>query len=145
MSGLVTTVQENLTYFRVFLNDAATDLIVTETNKYYHYVTNMFPFKDHSRVHKKIDTTPQQFYVFLVLMLLMPLISKHTISDYWKNDPLITTPISLCLGTDFTCSPDSCILLITITQAHKILFGKSETYSELFWDLSVIFFYTFKK
>lgn len=80
-------------YFRAFFNDATIDLIVTETNKYYQYVTNMFPFKDHSRVHKWIDTTPQELYVFLALMLLMPLISKHNIADYWKNDPLIPTPI----------------------------------------------------
>lgn len=55
-------------YFRAFFNDATIDLIVTETNKYYQYVTNMFPFKDHSRVHKWIDTTPQELYVFLALM-----------------------------------------------------------------------------
>ena len=82
-------------YFRAFFNDATIDLIISETNKYYQYLTNKFTFPDHSRVHKWIDTTPQEFYVFLALMLLMPLINKHNIADYWKIDPLIPTPIFL--------------------------------------------------
>ena len=82
-------------YFRAFFNDATIDLIISETNKYYQYLTNKFTFPDHSRVHKWIDTAPQEFYVFLALMLLMPLINKHNIADYWKIDPLIPTPIFL--------------------------------------------------
>ena len=30
---------------------------------------------------------------FLALALLMPLKSKHNIAEYWKNDPMIPTPI----------------------------------------------------
>ena len=82
-------------YFHTFYNGATIDLIISERNKYYQYVTNKFTFPEHSRVQKWIDTTPQEFYVFLVLMQLMPLIRKHNIADFWKNYLLIPTPISL--------------------------------------------------
>lgn len=83
------TMHEN-DYFRTFFSDAAIDVIVTETNRYYQYITNKFTFKAHSRVHKWVDTAPQEKYVFLALILLMPLIRKHNIEDYWKK--LSTNP-----------------------------------------------------
>ena len=46
-----------------------------------------------SRLRKWVDTTVRELYVFLALLILMPLCRKPTISSYWRNDPLLPTPI----------------------------------------------------
>ena len=50
-------------------------------------------FTPKSRVHRWSDTNIEEMYVFHALLLLMPHIKKHVITDCWRNDPLIPTPI----------------------------------------------------
>lgn len=64
-------------YFRALFNDVAIEPIVTETNRYYQYITNKFIFKAHSWVHKRVNIRPQEIYVFLALILLIPLKMQH--------------------------------------------------------------------
>ncbi|XP_066965649.1 piggyBac transposable element-derived protein 4-like [Macrobrachium rosenbergii] len=52
-----------------------------------------FSFTQNSRVQKWVDTDPHEIYVYFALLLLMPLMKKHVLQDYWKQDPLIPTPI----------------------------------------------------
>lgn len=39
------------------------------------------------------DMSPSELLVFFALMLIMPLIKKYHLQDYWKNDALISTPV----------------------------------------------------
>ncbi|XP_068239945.1 piggyBac transposable element-derived protein 4-like [Palaemon carinicauda] len=86
------TAREN-EYFLALFNEELVDLIVCETNKYYRWVMEKFSFTQNSRVHKWVDTDVHEIYVYFALLLLMPLMKKHVLQDYWKQDPLIPTPI----------------------------------------------------
>lgn len=82
-----------LDFFKLFVDDAVIDLIVCETNKYFAYCggfTNLSPF---SRARRWKDTTCQELHVFLALTLMMPLVKKHAICDYWKKDSMTFLPV----------------------------------------------------
>jgi hypothetical protein len=46
-----------------------------------------------SRIQSWKDVTFAEMYVFFALALLMPLVKKHAIQDYWSNDCLTKTDI----------------------------------------------------
>lgn len=82
-----------LDFFKLFVDDAVMDLIVHETNRYFVYCggfTNLSPF---SRARRWKDTTSQELHIFLALTLLMPLVKKHAIRDYWKKDSMTFLPV----------------------------------------------------
>ena len=46
-----------------------------------------------SRFRHWVDTTSRELFVFIALMLVMPLSKKHVLQHYWRIDPLIQTPM----------------------------------------------------
>ncbi|XP_068250592.1 piggyBac transposable element-derived protein 4-like [Palaemon carinicauda] len=79
--------------FLALFNEELVDLIVCEINKYYQLVMEKFSFTQNSQVQKWMDTDVHEIYVYLSLLLLMPLMKKKPVlQDYWKQDPLIPTP-----------------------------------------------------
>lgn len=80
-------------YFEAYFGPDVMQLIVSETNKYYAYMMEHADYTPQSRVHRWSDTNADEMYVFFALLLLMPHCKKHVVTDYWKADPMIPTPI----------------------------------------------------
>ena len=75
-------------YFIKFFDIDIINLIVEETNRYYNFCNrenNVIPRP------RWMNTTADEMYVFLALVLLMPQVQKSTISEYWSKNPMITT------------------------------------------------------
>ncbi|KAK8372480.1 hypothetical protein O3P69_015020, partial [Scylla paramamosain] len=80
-------------FFRAFFDDDIIQLIVDETNRYNEWLRNVTDFiSPHSRFNAWTDATMNDILVFLALTLLMPLIKKHDIRDYWSTKPMTQTP-----------------------------------------------------
>lgn len=80
-------------FFRAFFDDDIIQLIVDETNRYNEWLRNETDFiSPHSRFNAWTDATMNDILVFLALTLLMPLIKKHNIRDYWSTKPMTQTP-----------------------------------------------------
>ena len=75
------------------MSDDIFSKIVTETNNYAIYVKENHTIYPHSRIQCWKSTNIRELKVFFALLFLMPLNKKHVISDYWKNDPLVSTPL----------------------------------------------------
>lgn len=81
-------------FFRAFLDNEVMSFIAEKTNRYFRWVSQRMDFiSPKSRMRQWVDTTPRELMVFLALMLLMPLCKKHVLQHYWRNDPLLTTPV----------------------------------------------------
>lgn len=65
------------------------DRIVDQTNTY--QWQNLFNPGSHSAAWR--DTTADEMYLFFATILLMGLIRKNKIHDYWSTNPLLSTPI----------------------------------------------------
>ena len=82
-----------LDFWEAFVTDDILYIIATETNKYAIYVIENKVIYPYSRIQRWKPTNIRELKVFFALLFLMPLNKKHVISDYWKNDPLIPTPL----------------------------------------------------
>jgi len=81
-------------FFRAFLDDELMLFIAEKTNNYYRWNSQHMNFiSPKSRMRQWVDTTPRELMVFFALMLVMPLCKKHVLQHYWRNDPLINTPL----------------------------------------------------
>lgn len=81
-----------LDYFELF-NAELMDIIVTQTNEFYNFCGDvdaaaMFPLVRHCR-----DTDIGEMHVFLSLTMLMPVVTKQAIKEYWDKDSLTYLPV----------------------------------------------------
>ena len=82
---------EEVDLFLAFFDKEVINLLVTETNNYYRFAMS----DEHSKtpkVRKWNDTTEQEMYVFLSLLMLMSHVRKHVIREYWKEESAAVTP-----------------------------------------------------
>lgn len=75
-------------YFHLFFDDTLMDLIVSETNSFFEFRGGVDAFSQYSPAHRWKDSSVGEMYVFLALTLLMPMVKKHSIKEYWKRDCL---------------------------------------------------------
>lgn len=80
-------------YFSAFIEGAIMDLLVEQTNLFYHQNKDNDPALASPKMRSWTDVTAVDFYVFFALMLLMPHVKKHLLKDYWLVDDIISTPI----------------------------------------------------
>lgn len=77
-----------LAYFEHFVNEILVATITKETNRYGNFLKNQNKpsFKNWS------DRSIPEMYNFLGLCILMGLVEKPTLKDYWSRNPVIETP-----------------------------------------------------
>ncbi|KAJ8976673.1 hypothetical protein NQ317_004756 [Molorchus minor] len=75
-----------LSYFLLFINPEVVELVVQETNRY------ALENKENTKQKWK-DTTENEMYVFLAVMLLTARHGKNNIKEHWSTDALLHTPI----------------------------------------------------
>ncbi|CAL4124240.1 unnamed protein product [Meganyctiphanes norvegica] len=84
---------KEIDFWEALLSDDILSKMAAETNKYVLYVKENNQIYPHSRINAWKPTNVRELKVFFALLFLMPLNMKHVIGDYWKNDPLIPTPL----------------------------------------------------
>lgn len=87
---------ENPTEYDCFVAIIQPDFIThitSKTNNYHTFVVNTKRIEEYSKMHKWVDTTEDEIYVFLATTMLFTHMSKNEWKDYWSTDPLIETPI----------------------------------------------------
>ncbi|KAK3894509.1 hypothetical protein Pcinc_001763 [Petrolisthes cinctipes] len=81
-------------FFRAFIDEEVMSYIAEKTNRYNSWVSQHMDFiSPFSRIRNWEATTVRELFVFLALMLIMPLSKKHVLQHYWRNDALISTPL----------------------------------------------------
>ncbi|KAK3895724.1 hypothetical protein Pcinc_000647 [Petrolisthes cinctipes] len=81
-------------FFRAFIDEEVMSYIAEKTNRYNSWVSQHMNFiSPFSRIRNWEATTVRELFVFLALMLIMPLCKKHVLQHYWRNDALISTPL----------------------------------------------------
>lgn len=80
-------------FFEHFLSRKLMESIVNETNKFFQYNMRTKEFKDKSRIHKWVDTTIEEMYVYFSLSMLMTRNRHLTVEEHWSTDILILSPI----------------------------------------------------
>lgn len=89
---LLQSLSDDPTPLEIFENFMSLDFIneiVTQSNLYFDFLaqTNPAIVKNHKKV------TADEMYVFFSIALLMPLVYKQNVKDYWSKDIIIDTPI----------------------------------------------------
>lgn len=79
-----------LDIFENFITHDIVEKIATESNSFYRWFIEKNP--DESVKNYK-PVVVDELYVFLGISLLMPLVKKRRIKDYWSKDSIICTPI----------------------------------------------------
>lgn len=82
-----------ISIFSQFLTNEVIDLMVTETNRYAKQFLIQSQLKPNSRAHHWMQTNDIEMKKFLGLLLMMGLVNKPCIADYWSTDPVIATPL----------------------------------------------------
>ncbi|XP_041102644.1 piggyBac transposable element-derived protein 4-like [Polyodon spathula] len=95
-----------------------------------------------SKLRKWVDTMMSEMYIFLAIVLLMGLIKKKSLKEYWSTDPVMATPF---FSTLF--SLDRFLLLVralhfsdnspgeiadTLRKIRKIITALQETFTRVF-------------
>ena len=78
-----------LDYFQLFFDETIMQHIVDETNRYY----SQNPLGERQHMSNWQNVTSIEMYTFLAITMLIGLIDKSRIRDYWNTDPLLSTPI----------------------------------------------------
>ena len=77
---------------RLFLDDEFFYLLVTQTNLFaiqYKRNNPHLPSPRHSQAQSWFDTTRGEMKKFIALSLLMGIVRKTELSDYWSTNPLL--------------------------------------------------------
>lgn len=82
-----------LPYFRLFFDDFLMNMIVTETNRYFEDRGGVPGCSPHSTDKRWKDTTVSEMLVFFALVILMPLVKKTNIKNYWRRSDLTYTDV----------------------------------------------------
>ena len=77
-------------FIELFLTDQLFDLLVTQTNLYAsQYKRNNPNLPRYSQANFRFDTSRIEIKKFLALTLLMGIVKKPELSDYWSTNPLL--------------------------------------------------------
>ena len=77
-------------FMKLFFNDELFDLLVTQTNMYAsQYKMNTPDLPRHSQANFWFDTTRNEMKKFLALTILMGIVKKPELSDYWSTNALL--------------------------------------------------------
>ena len=82
------TLETPLDFFELFFDRKLLEMMVKEINRFH---TNS-ERTSYSHTAPWIDTTINEMYTFLAMVMLMPHSKKNRICDYWSTDHLIATP-----------------------------------------------------
>jgi len=75
--------------FKLFLTEEVIGEIVEETNR---YASDLLEKEVKGKLAKWVPTNIPEMYTFLVSVLLMGVIKKPSLRDYWSTDPMLLTP-----------------------------------------------------
>ncbi|CAM4659016.1 unnamed protein product [Leuciscus chuanchicus] len=75
--------------FKMFLTEDVMGEIVEETNR---YASDLQEREIKGKLVKWVPTNIPEMYTFLVSVLLMGVIKKPSLRDYWSTDPMLLTP-----------------------------------------------------
>jgi len=81
-----------LEFVQHFITKEIIDLMVNETNKYAEQELSKGQLKSGSRKHSWVATNDVEMKHFLGLLIIMGIVVKKNIADYWSTDPVIATP-----------------------------------------------------
>ena len=89
-----TNMQEPFQYFEYFMNIDVMENILGETNRYAQQYIRANPnLPRYSSVRSWVPLDIFELKQFLGLTLLMGIVKKPAVSDFWSTDPLIQTPL----------------------------------------------------
>ncbi|KAG5883735.1 hypothetical protein JTB14_008578 [Gonioctena quinquepunctata] len=75
-----------LDIFECFFTNDFVERIIHETNRYHDYICTEKEIPHASRHNHWKESDVNEFFVFLGLSLLMPLVHKQKLNDYWSKD-----------------------------------------------------------
>ena len=84
-------------FFKLFFTLDIVTVIVQQCNIYNIFTLGGRWTLPHSRYLQWVDVTLDEFYTFLAMVLLMGIVKKETIREYWSTDIMIETPFFLKL------------------------------------------------
>jgi len=80
-----------LDFFEAFVTPFLLGKVAYETNEYYRQNTESHIMSYHNA--NWYDTTSEELYLFISILMLMARNKKLDISEYWSTDPLLCSPI----------------------------------------------------
>lgn len=80
-----------IAFFKNFFDVALVTNIVIQSNLYASFLRGGRVQTPHSRMFQA-DVSVDEMYSFLGLVLLMGIIKKNRLEDYWTTDPMVSTP-----------------------------------------------------
>uniref|UniRef100_A0A674EYF1 PiggyBac transposable element-derived protein domain-containing protein n=1 Tax=Salmo trutta TaxID=8032 RepID=A0A674EYF1_SALTR len=78
--------------FKLFLTEELVGNIVHETNRYALELQEKREPGVRGKLAKWVTTTISEMYTFLVTVLLMGIVKKNSLREYWSTDPMFATP-----------------------------------------------------
>nr|XP_046188550.1 piggyBac transposable element-derived protein 4-like [Oncorhynchus gorbuscha] len=78
--------------FKLFLTEELVGEIVEETNRYALELLEKREPGVRGKLAKWVTTTISEMYTFLVTVLLMGIVKKNSLREYWSTDPMFATP-----------------------------------------------------
>ncbi|XP_024002130.1 piggyBac transposable element-derived protein 4 [Salvelinus sp. IW2-2015] len=78
--------------FKLFLTEKLMGDIVEETNRYALELLERREPGVRGKLAKWVTTTISEMYTFLVTVLLMGIVKKNSLREYWSTDPMFATP-----------------------------------------------------
>ena len=78
--------------FKLFLTEELVGEIVEETNRYALELQEKREPGVRGKLAKWVTTTISEMYTFLVTVLLMGIVKKNSLREYWSTDPMFATP-----------------------------------------------------
>lgn len=78
-----------VTCFKIFFTEEVMGEIVVETNR---YASDLQEGEMKGKMAKWVPTNIKEMYTFLVSVLLMGVIKKPSLRDYWSTDPMLRSP-----------------------------------------------------
>ncbi|KAI2645499.1 PiggyBac transposable element-derived protein 4 [Labeo rohita] len=87
--------------FKMFLTEDVVREIVEETNR---YTSEIQEEETKGKMVKWAPTSIPEMYTFLASVLLMGMVKKPSLRDYWSTDPMLLTPFFRALTSSFRCN-----------------------------------------
>uniref|UniRef100_A0A3P8X756 PiggyBac transposable element-derived protein domain-containing protein n=1 Tax=Esox lucius TaxID=8010 RepID=A0A3P8X756_ESOLU len=78
--------------FKLFMTEQLVGDIVEETNRYALELQEKTEPGVRGKLVKWVSTTVNEMYTFLVAVLLMGIVRKNSLREYWSSDPMFATP-----------------------------------------------------
>jgi hypothetical protein len=93
-SGIPTEDLNEVDYFKTMVPYHIVDVLTTETNRYAHQVISKYDKDDFPYGLKRwTNTTRNEMYTFIALMMLMARNRRYSLKEYWSNDVLLNSRI----------------------------------------------------